>query len=189
MKLPKTATFIEGEKMELECTVYGVPTPEVSWKFGKCWKILIIYVVWIINKLLFSENQTLLPSKNIKFLPNKKNVSNAILVLDSITMNDRGNFYCIGKNTADSEIVVSHASYVRIKGKRTYYNHWSFLEMFSILMFSNLFYTQIKWLHCGRFWEFALKWLSCVWLYSYMKRNVTRPNLKKVTLIRDQRRK
>lgn len=38
MKLPKTATFIEGEKMELECTVYGVPTPEVSWKFGKCLK-------------------------------------------------------------------------------------------------------------------------------------------------------
>lgn len=35
MKLPKTATFIEGEKMELECIVYGVPTPEVSWKFGK----------------------------------------------------------------------------------------------------------------------------------------------------------
>lgn len=72
------------------------------------------------NKLLLlSENQTLLPSKNIKFLPNKKNVSNAILVLDSITMNDRGNFYCIGKNSVDSETVISHASYVRIKGKKT----------------------------------------------------------------------
>jgi len=38
MKLPKTATFIEGEKVEMECIVYGVPTPEVSWKFGKCSK-------------------------------------------------------------------------------------------------------------------------------------------------------
>lgn len=36
MKLPKTATFIEGEKVELECIVYGVPTPEVSWRFGEC---------------------------------------------------------------------------------------------------------------------------------------------------------
>lgn len=35
LKIPKTATFIEGEKMELECTVYGVPKPDISWKFGK----------------------------------------------------------------------------------------------------------------------------------------------------------
>lgn len=39
LKLPKTATFIEGEKVELECIVFGSPTPEVSWKFGKCLKI------------------------------------------------------------------------------------------------------------------------------------------------------
>lgn len=96
LKLPKTATFIEGEKMELECTVYGVPTPEITWEF---------------------QNKTLLPSKNVKFLPNKKNVSNAILVLDSITMNDRGNFVCIGHNGVSKEPVSSLASYVRIKDK------------------------------------------------------------------------
>ncbi|XP_022176104.1 neuroplastin isoform X1 [Myzus persicae] len=96
MKLPKTATFIEGEKMELECIVYGVPTPEVSWKF---------------------ENTTLVPSEHIKFLPNKKNISNAILVLDPITMNDRGNFICSGKNSVVFEPVHSAASYVRIKDK------------------------------------------------------------------------
>jgi len=44
MKLPKTATFIEGEKMELECIVYGVPTPEVSWKFGKYMKNYIFFI-------------------------------------------------------------------------------------------------------------------------------------------------
>ncbi|XP_025193126.1 neuroplastin isoform X2 [Melanaphis sacchari] len=95
MKLPKTATFIEGEKMELECVVYGVPTPEISWKF---------------------ENKTLLPTEQIKFLPNKKNISNAILVLDPIKMEDRGNFFCIGKSNV-SYPVTSGASYVRIKDK------------------------------------------------------------------------
>lgn len=29
--------------MELECIVYGVPTPKVSWKFGECEKILTIH--------------------------------------------------------------------------------------------------------------------------------------------------
>ncbi|KAL5244468.1 hypothetical protein ACI65C_011878 [Semiaphis heraclei] len=96
MKLPKTATFIEGEKMELECIVYGVPTPEVSWKF---------------------ENITLVPSEHIKFLPNKKNITNAILVLDPITMKDRGNFICSGKNSVVFEPVHSAPSYVRIKDK------------------------------------------------------------------------
>lgn len=35
MKLPKTATFLDGDKIEMECSVYGVPVPEISWKFGE----------------------------------------------------------------------------------------------------------------------------------------------------------
>ncbi|XP_025408248.1 neuroplastin isoform X2 [Sipha flava] len=96
VKLPKTATYIEGEKMELECIVFGKPTPEVSWRF---------------------ENNTLFPSEHIKFLANKRNISNAILVLDPITMKDRGNFYCTGKNSVFLDPVVSDPSYVRIKDK------------------------------------------------------------------------
>lgn len=67
---------------------------------------------------MISENKTLTVSdRGIKFASNKKNISNAILVLDEITMKDRGNFYCIGKNTVVYEPVVSGACYVRIKGK------------------------------------------------------------------------
>jgi len=96
MKLPKTATFIEGEKVEMECIVYGVPTPEVSWKF---------------------ENNTIVSNEFMSFKPNKKNISNAILVINSISMKDRGNFYCIGKNTVVYAPVISGPSYVRIKDK------------------------------------------------------------------------
>lgn len=42
VKLPATATFIEGEKMELECIVYGFPVPEISWRFGKPFRINFI---------------------------------------------------------------------------------------------------------------------------------------------------
>lgn len=29
--------------MELECIAYGVPAPEISWKFGKCQKNCYYY--------------------------------------------------------------------------------------------------------------------------------------------------
>lgn len=35
LKLPKQATFLDGDKIEIECTVYGLPIPEISWKFGE----------------------------------------------------------------------------------------------------------------------------------------------------------
>lgn len=59
-----------------------------------------------------------MPSEHIKFLPNKKNITNAILVLDPITMKDRGNFICSGKNSVVFEPVHSAPSYVRIKGNK-----------------------------------------------------------------------
>lgn len=69
------------------------------------------------------ENTTLVPSEHIKFVANKRNITNAILVLDPITMKDRGNFYCTGKNFVFFDPVVSDPSYVRIKGNKikTYY--------------------------------------------------------------------
>lgn len=33
-KLPKTATYIEGETVEMECIVYGLPPPTINWRFG-----------------------------------------------------------------------------------------------------------------------------------------------------------
>lgn len=45
-KLPRTATYIEGERVEMECTVYGLPTPTVTWKFGMSQAInsIIFYI-------------------------------------------------------------------------------------------------------------------------------------------------
>lgn len=62
------------------------------------------------------ENTTIVPNDKVYFTSNKRNISNAILVLDPITMKDRGNFYCIGKNNVVFEPVISGPSYVRIKG-------------------------------------------------------------------------
>lgn len=70
--------------------------------------------------MLVLENTTLLPSEKVYFTPNKRNISNAILVLNPITMQDRGNFYCIGKNNIVFDPVVSSPSYVRIKGNKIY---------------------------------------------------------------------
>lgn len=69
------------------------------------------------NGFFFSENTTLVPSEQVSFLPNKRNISNAILVLNPITMKNRGNFFCSGKNAVVFDPVISGASYVRIKGK------------------------------------------------------------------------
>ncbi|VVC34321.1 Hypothetical protein CINCED_3A013515 [Cinara cedri] len=104
LKLPKTATFLDGDKIEIECNVFGVPKPEISWKF---------------------ENNTILTGDNVYFMPNKRNITNAILVLDPITMKNRGNFYCIGKNDFVWEPVMSGPSYVRIKDKMAAF--WPFL--------------------------------------------------------------
>lgn len=68
--------------------------------------------------IIISENTTLVPSEHVYFIPNKRNISNAVLVLNPITLKNRGNFYCSGKNTVVFDPVISGASYVRIKGKK-----------------------------------------------------------------------
>lgn len=64
------------------------------------------------------ENTTLVKSKTVSFAQNKRNISNAILVLDPITMDNRGDYYCSGKNKYFPDPVMSNPSYVRIKGNK-----------------------------------------------------------------------
>jgi hypothetical protein len=33
--IQKDVTVVEGEKLKLECVVFGIPPPEISWTFGK----------------------------------------------------------------------------------------------------------------------------------------------------------
>lgn len=84
------------------------------------------------------ENTTLVSSatEGISFLPNKKNVTNAILVLNSVSMKNRGNFYCSGKNAVVYSAVSSGPAYVRIKGNNTKY-----LIIIYIIMFNQKFIT------------------------------------------------
>ena len=42
VRLPRTITVVEGEKLVLECTVIGKPTPDVTWRYGKLDDTVII---------------------------------------------------------------------------------------------------------------------------------------------------
>lgn len=124
LKLPKTATFIEGEKVELECVIHASPLPrEISWKFGKCLHLYIyisLFIIKLICFLLILENKTIIITDDkYKFLSNKNNISNAILVFNPITMANRGNYACSAKSDTIREAFIdSNVIYVRIKGNK-----------------------------------------------------------------------
>lgn len=122
LKLPKTATYIEGEKVELECIVHAAPLPqEISWKFGKyLYYYILLLTIKLICFLLILENTTIVASDKIKFLSNSNNVSKAILVFNPITMANRGNYVCSVKNDniSGSSYTDSNVIYVRIKGNK-----------------------------------------------------------------------
>lgn len=51
--------------------------------------------------------------------PDENKVDNALLVIDNVSMDDRGEYKCIGRNAATEigKTEVSDVSYVRVKGK------------------------------------------------------------------------
>lgn len=55
--------MVEGEKLVLECTVIGKPTPVVTWKVGKFINVIaienkmyILYIIYIVNNELANLN-------------------------------------------------------------------------------------------------------------------------------------
>ncbi|KAF6215797.1 hypothetical protein GE061_000132 [Apolygus lucorum] len=98
-KIVSQGTFIQGQKVRLECVTQGKPTPTIHWRFG---------------------NETLKASNGrIKLSENEKKIPNAVLTIESAEMSDRGDYYCYASNTATKElnITVETSSYVRVKDK------------------------------------------------------------------------
>ncbi|KAH8323249.1 hypothetical protein KR067_003748, partial [Drosophila pandora] len=97
VRVPSNTAVVEGEKMSITCVVVGTAP---HWSFG---------------------NLTLTNSTGRYVLKEDNNVQNAILTLENVTLEDRGEYKCIGRNAANeygTKIeIATDASTVRVKGK------------------------------------------------------------------------
>lgn len=104
VKVPDNVNVVEGEKLRIHCQVFGRPTPFISWEIG---------------------NETYTESRDrVKLLPDERNITNSILVIEEIEMTDRNEYTCIGSNEVPKTRDESKA-FVRIKDK--YAALWPFL--------------------------------------------------------------
>ncbi|EDW35137.1 GL24757 [Drosophila persimilis] len=98
VRVPSNTAVVEGEKMSVTCSVVG-SAPQLSWTFG---------------------NVTLKNNTDRFVLKADNNIENAILTLDNVTLDDRGEYKCIGRNAANdfgNSTVASDFTTVRVKGK------------------------------------------------------------------------
>ncbi|SPP82037.1 blast:Hemicentin-1 [Drosophila guanche] len=98
VRVPSNTAVVEGEKMSVTCSVLGT-APQLSWTFG---------------------NVTLKNNTDRFVLKAENNIENAILTMDNVTLDDRGEYKCIGRNAANdygNSTVASDFTTVRVKGK------------------------------------------------------------------------
>ncbi|KAJ9576024.1 hypothetical protein L9F63_007124 [Diploptera punctata] len=91
--ITKDVTVVEGEKLKLECLVYGTPQPQISWRFG--------------NETFTGDTE------RVKLEPHE-GVANAALVIKETRMEDRGIYVCIGTSGNSTDEAQCH---VRVKDK------------------------------------------------------------------------
>ncbi|KAM8717392.1 hypothetical protein ACLKA7_004139 [Drosophila subpalustris] len=100
VRVPSNNGVVEGEKMVIHCTVTG-SNPRLSWSFGN-----------YVNLANSTERYILKPDEN--------GVENALLMVENVTLDDRGDYKCTGRNEADdflNDEVASDSTTVRVKGK------------------------------------------------------------------------
>ncbi|XP_041631830.2 basigin isoform X1 [Drosophila kikkawai] len=99
VRVPSNTAVVEGEKMSVTCTVLGTK-PQLSWTFG---------------------NITLTNATDRFVLKEDNGVPNSILTLENVTLDDRGEYKCFGRNAANeygvNSTVVYDTTTVRVKGK------------------------------------------------------------------------
>lgn len=99
VRVPSNTGVVEGEKLTIICAVVGTD-PQLSWSIGN----------------LTITNST----GRFTLKPDDNRVENAILNVENISLDDRGEYKCIGRNAANEFAKYSEASdvsYVRVKGK------------------------------------------------------------------------
>ncbi|KAH8263620.1 hypothetical protein KR044_011653, partial [Drosophila immigrans] len=102
VRVPSNNGVVEGEKLIIPCTVLG-SNPKLSWTFG---------------------NYTNLTNSTERYILKKddNNVENAILMIENVTLDDRGDYKCSGRNEANEHalsntVVAFDTTTVRVKGK------------------------------------------------------------------------
>ncbi|XP_034473233.1 neuroplastin [Drosophila innubila] len=98
VRVPSNNGVVEGEKMIIQCTVIG-SNPRLSWTYG---------------------NIDLGNSTRYILKPDEKGIENAVLMLENVTKEDKGDYKCTARNEANdylNEEEVSDFTTVRVKGK------------------------------------------------------------------------
>jgi len=96
-KLPPNTNVVEGEKLKLICIAMGNPKPVVEWTVG---------------------NETYKESRDRIILSDDNGVTNAVLTMAEVTVDDRGDFYCQATNTASRFVnSTKDGTFVRVKDK------------------------------------------------------------------------
>ncbi|GAB0096788.1 hypothetical protein DMENIID0001_123540 [Sergentomyia squamirostris] len=98
VKLPSNTAVVEGEKLAIQCIVVGTD-PIINWT--------------ILDNATAEHN-------DISYLPDERNVKDAILVIESARLTDRGNYTCEANNLATLHRITKPAvavTFVRVKGK------------------------------------------------------------------------
>lgn len=100
VRTPSNSGVVEGEKLSIVCTVVGT-NPQLSWVVG---------------------NTTYYNSTDRYILrPDDNGIVNAIFSIENVSLEDRGEYKCVGENEANKLIdkypINSDVSYVRVKGK------------------------------------------------------------------------
>lgn len=111
LKVPANVNVVEGNKLKIHCNVLGQPPMKITWSYK--------------NDTL---NETeLYPNDRLDFeRDEKKNIDDAILILENVTLWERGIYTCIGSPRAPLDIKQVRAeSMVRVKDK--YAALWPFL--------------------------------------------------------------
>lgn len=97
-KLPESINLAEGETLNLTCTVFGYPLPDVT---------------WLKDDAPVKE----LNNPRIQTVPNGANATDATLLIEKLTYDDRAHYTCVARNRLSGESSANDTVLVRVKDK------------------------------------------------------------------------
>lgn len=123
-KQANSQAVVEGEKLIVQCKVYGTD-PKISWKVGECQINWFDLYVIVSNNVFFSSlvgNRTYDKSEDrVVLSADDRGIENSILTIESATLDDREFYNCTAVNDANlygnfGYDIPVESIYVRVKG-------------------------------------------------------------------------
>ncbi|XP_034101296.1 uncharacterized protein LOC117565988 isoform X2 [Drosophila albomicans] len=96
VRVPSNHGVVEGEKLTIPCTAVG-SQPRLSWSFGNYTNVTESTGRYVLKK------------------DESSNVENSVLIIENVTLDDRGDYKCTGHNAAPED--AHDTATVRVKGK------------------------------------------------------------------------